>query len=169
MKKSIKLVFSLLICATLFSMMSFTAFADNSKMESRAIDEIIYFDDGSYCITTINTIESTFASSCTDGILSTNSSITSTKSTIYYSALHTALWKFNLTASFTYNGSTSTCTSSSSSVDIYDTSWYVNSKTASKSGNKATGTVIMKRNVLGIITTRTASLTMTCDKNGNVS
>lgn len=169
MKRSVKIVFSLLLCVTLFSMMSFTAFASATKTEIEAIDDIVYFDDGSYCITTIEPITNTSLLSGADGTLSTTSSITATKSTTYYSALNVALWKFNLTGTFTYNGTTSTCTSASCSVNIYNSSWYIDSKAASKSGNKATGSVVMKRSALGLTIVRTANLTMTCDKNGNIS
>lgn len=81
-----------------------------------------------------------------------------------------AKWKAVLTGTFTYNGTTSTCTASSCSVTIYDTSWYNISKSASKSGNTATATVTMGLKVLGVTVSKpTYDLTLTCDKDGNLS
>lgn len=80
------------------------------------------------------------------------------------------VWQIILTGVFEYNGTTATCTSSSCSVDIYDSSWYVISKSVSKSGDAASATVEMGRKVLGVtIKEETYRLSLTCDKNGNVS
>lgn len=79
-------------------------------------------------------------------------------------------WVITLNGTFTYTGTTSTCTASSCTVTINDNSWYVVSKSASKSGSTATANVTMGRKVLGItITKNDYTLTLTCDKNGNLS
>lgn len=79
-------------------------------------------------------------------------------------------WVITLNGTFTYTGTTSTCTASSCTVTINDNSWYVVSKSASKSGSTATANVTMGRKVLGItITKKDYTLTLTCDKNGNLS
>ena len=55
-------------------------------------------------------------------------------------------------------------------VTIYDSSWYTVSKSASKSGNTATGSVIMGDTANGVTVKRVpVSLTLTCDANGNLS
>ena len=169
MKKTAIVIASLLLFSSLFFTTSITAFAANDKNEHNENSEIFYLDDGSFYITSIQTISNTQKHQGNKGSLATYSSVTTTKSTTYYNALNVAQWKFNLTCSFTFNGTTSTCTSASSSVNIYDSSWNIESKTASKSGNKATGSVVMKTNFLGLVLKRTANLTITCDKNGNIS
>lgn len=79
-------------------------------------------------------------------------------------------WKAVLNGTFTYNGSSAICTDSSVSITIYDSSWYTISKSASKSGNKATASVTMGQKVGGITVARVpVSLTLSCDANGNLS
>lgn len=93
-----------------------------------------------------------------------------TKTYTYNSSSGTALWKAVLSGTFTYTGLDATCTVSSCDVTIYDSDWYVVSKSASKSANSATASVTMGQKVLGItVSKRTASLQLTCDANGYLS
>lgn len=79
-------------------------------------------------------------------------------------------WIATLSGTFTYNGTSATCTSSSVNVSISDNAWYLISKSAAKSGNTATATVTMGLKVLGITVSKpTYNLTLTCDKDGNLS
>lgn len=77
------------------------------------------------------------------------------------------LASFTLSCTFTYDGSTSTCTSASHSEAIYDSTWKFTSATASRSGNKGIGSFIAKCSATGQTVSKT--LTLTCDKNGNIS
>lgn len=121
--------------------------------------EIIYFEDGSYMTVEIIT-KGTRASG----------SVSGSKPYTYYDSDGVAQWKATLTGSFTYNGSSATCTSSSVDVTIYNSTWYVSSKSAGKSGNTATASVTMGKKMLGVtVTTKSASISLTCDKNGNLS
>ena len=122
-------------------------------------DDIIYLESGAY-------IE------VSRGVLSVTASGTTTRYVDYncFSSDGTALWNIRLSGTFTYNGTTATCTSSSCTVDIYDTSWYEISRSATKSGASAYASVEMGRKVLGITVEReTYELSLTCDKDGNVS
>lgn len=93
-----------------------------------------------------------------------------TKTYTYNSSSGTALWKAVVSGTFTYTGSSATCTASSCDVTIYDSDWYVVSKSASKSANNAIASVTMGQKVLGItVSKRTASLQLTCDASGNLS
>lgn len=79
-------------------------------------------------------------------------------------------WKAVLTGTFTYNGTTATCTTSSVTVTVYASNWYEVSKTAGKSGASATGSVTMGRKVLGItVAKETYDMTLTCSSNGTLS
>lgn len=121
--------------------------------------EIIYLDDGSYL--TVETV--------TNGIRAAWS-VTGNKVYTHYSASGSSNWKVVLTGSFTYTGSSATCTSSSVDVTIYDSSWYVIYKCASKSGNAANGSVTMGDKLDGeTITKVPVDLTLSCDANGNLS
>lgn len=122
--------------------------------------EIIRLEDGTYLEITLESVPQTRASG----------SLTKTKNYTYKDADGTAQWKISLTGSFTYTGTTSTCTAASCNVTIYQSDWSVASKSASKSGNTAYGTARILRKYLGAtVSDKTYNLTLTCDKNGNVS
>lgn len=122
-------------------------------------EETILFEDGSRLQITI--FESSTRASGTK---------TGYAQCLYSGSDGAAEWRAILTGTFTYNGTTSTCTASSCSVTIYDNSWYNISKSASKSGNTATATVTMGLKVLGVTVSKpTYNLTLTCDKDGNLS
>lgn len=76
---------------------------------------------------------------------------------------------FKLTAKFSYNGSTSSCTSATYSTSIFNDEWSFTEASANRSGNRATGSFTAKLIHLGI-TRQTISdtVTLTCDKNGNI-
>lgn len=120
---------------------------------------IVYFDDGSYMTVEIITNDARVSGSKT-GI----------KQYTYYDVDGVSQWKAALTGSFTYTGSSATCTSSSVSVTIYDSSWYEIYKLASKSGNVAKASVTMGDKLVGgTVTEVPVNLTLTCDVNGNLS
>lgn len=88
----------------------------------------------------------------------------------HYDSNGVSNWKVVLSGSFAYTGSSSSCTASNMNVTIYDSSWYTVSKSASKSGNTATGSAIMGDTASGVTVKRVPiNLTLTCDANGNLS
>lgn len=122
-------------------------------------NEIIYLDDGSYI--TVETITSGMRAS---------GSVSGGKQYTHYGNDGGSNWKAVLNGSFTYTGSSATCTSSSVNVTIYDSSWYVISKSASKSGNQAIGSVTMGEKADGVTVMKVpVSLSLQCDPNGNLS
>lgn len=121
--------------------------------------ETVYFDDGSYLTVEI----------ITNGSRATGS-VTGSKPATYYDSDGVAQWKAILSGTFTYTGTSATCTSANMSVTIYDSSWYVISKSASKSGNTATGNATIGDKLGGVTVSKApVSLTLTCDANGNLS
>ena len=148
-----KAIISFLVVCLLFSTMSLFVFASPDETT-----DIEYFNDGSYSIITLETISMT------------KGTVSKSKSYKYYNSNSILQWKATLTASFSYNGSTASCTSASASYTIYKDSWSNTLSTASKSGATATGNFTFKHYVLGICTkTVNKTLTLTCDKNGNVT
>lgn len=120
---------------------------------------IIYCEDG--CYITVEII--------TNGARESGS-VTGKKRYTYYSESGSKEWVVDLNGSFTYNGSSATCTSSSVDVTIHDSSWYVVSKYATKSSNKASASVTMGDKPAGqLVSTVPVSLTLSCDANGNLS
>lgn len=152
-----KKLFSLIAVITILFTMSSVAFATND-----ASDSIEYFSDGSYIIITLNTENSisTYATNTKTG----------TKDATYYDSDGNILWKATLRATFTYTGSSATCTNAEVVYSTYNTAWKNTSKSATKSGNTATGNVTFKRYVLGIpVETIDKTITMTCSASGVIS
>lgn len=95
---------------------------------------------------------------------------TAKKTGTYKNSSGAVQWSVTVTGTFSYNGSTSSCTKSTVSTEITNTSWKVSSSSASKSGNKATAHATMKCYLLGnVIDTVSKTVTLTCDQNGNLS
>lgn len=148
-----KRIFSILL--VMIFMLTFLPVAGNAAEKV----EMIYFDDGSYM-----TIEIAYSPARATW------SVTGNKQYTYYDSSSVSQWKAVLTGTFTYTGTSSTCTASSVNVTIYDSSWYMISKSASKSGNKATAAVTMGEKADGVTIMKIpVNLTLICDANGNLS
>ena len=93
-------------------------------------------------------------------------SVSGSKPYTCYDSAGTALWKVTLYGTFTYTGSSATCTASSISTTIYDSSWSTGSRSASKSGNKATGSATMKKSTVKSVP---VSLSLSCSASGSLS
>ena len=132
-----------------------------ASAQNKTTETIEHFEDGSYGVICIKTVFSLFAS---------KSSITRTKEYKYYDSSNNLDWKASITATFTYNGTTASCTNVSKSTTVYDTSWKCTASSCNKSGATATGDFTFKQYVSFIpVKTINKTLTLTCDKNGNVS
>lgn len=151
MKRFIVLILVLsLLCITI----PVCASAQVAATETR-----IDFEDGSYMITTIE--ESTSLSRATKN---------QSRIKRYYCADNVLQWRIVLVATFTYDGTTSTCIAAGCSADVYTDNWTVISESSSRSGNTAYGYATLGKITAGVITERPSyTLTLTCDKDGNVS
>jgi PDZ domain-containing secreted protein len=171
MKKSVSIL--VIIIAMLAT--SVPSFADTHSVPGEAevyqtvISGTTYMDDGSYYVTTVN--ESTPSNIPGDMLRAASSTKTSTKRTTYYNSSDESMWYVQVTGTFTYNGTTSSCTSSTVSAAAQGSNWSIVSKSASKSGNQATGSATASRyNVLGIaVQTVSKTVIITCSKTGTVS
>lgn len=127
-----------------------------------AQDEVVYYEDGSYAVVVVMKEENT--------VTRATNRKSGSKAYKYYTADDELVWTVTLNATFSYNGSSATCTSVNSlNVTIYDDSWSTYSKSSTKSGNTATGYVTMRYS--GLLGSRDipATVTLSCDKNGNLS
>lgn len=120
--------------------------------------ETIRFDDGSYMM-----VEMVF------GRVRASGSVTGSKKYTYYNSDDVSQWRAVLTGSFSYSGSSATCSSSSVDVTVYNSDWYVVSKLADKSGNTATASVTMGLPYDGTVAKVPVKLNLKCDANGNLS
>lgn len=160
MKKSLSLFIALITVISMLSVPSALA------QEPPTADEpqIIVYEDGSYLVTTIELCGVQAASAT-----KTNTE-TRTKTVTYYSQSGDVEWKVEVVGTFTYDGTTATCTTAICTASIYNKKWYVVSKSASKSKNVAYGNAVMGYKMLGVtVDKKTCKLALTCDPNGNFS
>lgn len=80
------------------------------------------------------------------------------------------MWSVSIKATFTYNGSTSKCTSCSHSTTAPGKTWSIKSCTSSKSGNKATAKAVATQTGSdGSKYNISRTVTISCSKNGKIS
>lgn len=153
MKKYIRFITTVLLLMTMLPVCCF------AKSTPVGTTEILYLDDGSYITIELKQTESR-----------ASGTKTASKTYTHYSNSGSENWRAVLRGTFSYTGSSATCTAASCDVTITDADWYVVSKTATKNGNSATGELTMGRKFLGItIDKETVSMRLSCDANGNLS
>lgn len=155
--KIVKRISVLFLTLILSMSVPFSVFAQSTVTTN---SEVEYFDDGSYLVTEFTKTITPFSSgSKSEG-----------KTATYYNSDDEKQWSVTIWGTFTYTGSSATCTKASTSYTVYDSAWKVKEATASKSGRTATGNFLVKKYWLGIIT-KTVPMTviMSCDNNGNIS
>ena len=153
MKKILAVFLSVIILLTL-PMISYASDFKDNKAESY----VEYYSDGSYSVTTIETSSITVLA---------NSTVSKSKNTAHYNSDNEMQWVITVKGTFTYTGSSATCTNSTVSYKIYDDHWKVTSAQASKNGRTAKGEFTLKRYVLGIpAKTVNETLTLTCSNTG---
>ena len=87
-----------------------------------------------------------------------------------YDTNGTAVWRMTLTGTFTYDGSSSSCTGASLSFTAYDSAYYKVSGNAYPSGSSAVADFTVGFRVLGItVATTNHHMALSCDANGNLS
>lgn len=120
----------------------------------KTVGDIIYYEDGSYALVTF----------CEDNLARSNTE--KSKSYIYFNPFGQKCFSYTLYAVFTYDGITSRAISHDFGAAIYQQGWDIDSHSEYVSGNTAYG----RATFTGPDgQTRTVSLTLTCDKNGNVT
>ena len=169
MRKLIVIVLAgLCITTTLFSSVSVNASdTETSSDEIRIVvngelkqAKVIHvFDDGSQLLEGQTVITE-----------KTRGSVTAHKPYYHRNSSGNLLWTATVTGTFTYNGSTSSCTNASYSTEVNAGPWSEQSGTAYPSGNSAIADVVMARRLLFIVVeTVPVTVPLTCDKNGNLS
>ena len=156
MKKIVSLIS--ILALTVFPFTINTSAANQPVNQLTANQQIEYYSDGSYAITTLT--ENPVNRASKGG----------SKSYSYYNSDNVLAWRVTLDGTFYYDGGTSSCTSSSVYYTIYNNIWKVTSAVASRSSNKAIGDFTVKRYLLLVpVQTETVRLTITCSPNGTLS
>lgn len=146
MKRTSALFFALLFVVNLLTIPVAAADIDAD------VDNTIYYEDGSYAVIT----QGSAARSSTDR----------EKTYTYYNPQGQRCFAYVLCAVFTYNGVTSSADSCHYRAGIYRQGWDMKSHSEYVSGSTAYGRAVFT-GPNG--ETRNVSLTLACDKNGNVT
>lgn len=152
MKKAISLITVLVL---VFGLLSYSVNATaNTKTE-----DIIRLDNGYYIVIEVVSVENRSTS------IKSGSKVYTCKA-----SNGAEQWRATLYGTFTYTGTSATCTSSGCTTTISDSAWYEVSKSAGKSGNSATAEVTMGEKLLGITINRESiSMKLTCSPTGTLS
>mgnify|MGYP004668836353 FL=1 len=160
--KSIKSIMAAIIALIMIFALTVPVMADEIIGETVESVTVEYLEDGSYYETVI-TVDDTVSGD--SGIMSTTKTRTGSKKTSYKNKSGDVLWYVKVTGKFTYNDSTSKCTSASATAASNSSSWKITDKSSSKSGNKAIGKATAKEQS----TSLTRTVTLSCSKTGKLS
>ena len=162
-----KKITTLFLAAALMIVTSFSTIT-TAEASSHASPnaEIILLENGDYLETTISDVP---ILSSGLAVFSAASTVTKKKTTYYKNENGTVLWSVAITATFTYDGTTSKCTSYSHNTTCLSKAWKIKSASSSKSGNSATAKATATKSIDGTTTDITKTVTITCSKNGVVS
>lgn len=152
MKKMVALCCSLMFILSV----SMTAFAVTPQEEKQ--QQVITYENGDCLI--IET--AVWNEAAPFGVA--RSSRSSSKTARYQNGAGKEVWTFTLRATFSYNGTTSSVSSCSTSYSIKDRTWSCDDHYAEESGNTAYGYGSFSSSV----GSKDVTLSLTCDKNGNI-
>lgn len=147
------------VLSILFAALFLLMLIPSAPAKAETTTDVVYFEDGSYVVTVLQEY-------------STRSSNqkTASKSSTLYDPNGGSVATLTVHGTFRYDGITVTCTASSYTYQIHNSSWSFSSGSASKSGNTATAKGTFARKVLGItVDSKTLTVSLSCDKNGNLS
>ena len=154
-----KVIKQLIICLILFIYIIFPSIQTNAETICSSYTEPVY------CVTVIEQ-----EPVVTISPYSTTNTKTASKTVYYKDANNNTLWYVKVTATFSYNGSTSSCKSASVTAGSYSSDWKVSNKSSSYSGNHGTASATGKKYFSGIVVkTVNESVTLTCSKDGTLS
>ncbi|MBD5150233.1 MAG: hypothetical protein HDT18_07685 [Oscillibacter sp.] len=156
--KRVKYIFAVLLACWMFvGGLCIPAMAADYSEEMQTI---VYFEDGSYLVTTIVSDPQTVMSE--RGTVNTKGG---TKHQDYYNSSRELMWTFRVHGTFTYDGYRAEATYADYSYDVYNSAWSFNSATASYSGATATANGSFSRYTLP----NSVSLSLTCSPKGVLS
>ena len=157
MKKLLSVFLAVII---IFSTLTVSVFASDDEIVISETTE--QFEDGSYLIVTLTEEKSSN--------LRATSTKTGSKTFTLYNSNDEKLLVMKLTATFSYTGSSATCTNVAPTFTVYNSNWRVTKSTGTKSGNKGIGDFTAKQYVLNVpINTKDVTITITCSNTGVLS
>lgn len=161
MKKNKPILLSLLM---FFTFMATPTFADAASNET-----VTHFDDGSYIVTTIIE-EPTLQRPSGMQTNATSTNVTASKRMNYCNASNEVMWYIKVTGSFTYNGTTAKCNSSSIKAESLVSTWKLSKLSSARSGATAYAGATAKHYMAGVvINTMDELISLTCSPSGKFS
>ncbi len=162
-----KKIFSLLIAIVFSLSIAMPAYATTEAIASDAISiidstEIIQTDDG-YITVELVTVE---------GAARAANTVQKNKVVTKYDTDNRVLWKYTLSATFSYvYGESAVCTNATYNVFDDSSIWYFSDGSATREGNVAHGYGTFERKLIGLIVLETINIniSLTCDVYGNIS
>lgn len=128
--------------------------------------EIVYLDGGYYIETTLEEVP---IYNIVSPQSTKSNAITITKTAKYKNKSGTTLWSVSITATFSYNGTSSQCTQYYHSASAPAATWRIKSVSSYKNGNSATAIAIATHTIENQSQDITKSVTIQCSKDGVVS
>ena len=165
MKKFLAICLTFVVACSCFAFVS-TAETEASSSNEVTVSKTIEQLDGGYILETVVTEETLGKTARANEYVRVGTKTNRLKNTS-----GEVLWTFTLRGQYdVVEGVSSVCTLASYSHSISDSSWSLDSASTTKSGNKAMASATFKKKLLFVTTeTKTINLTLTCDKNGNLS
>jgi hypothetical protein len=155
-------LFTMILTCLFILVMGMPVFASDSTTTTT----IEYLPNGDYIETTIEEA----SSGASFALLTASSTKSGSKTISYANSAGVTQWYVKVTGSFTYNGSTSSCTSSSVTAASQSSVWTISNKSASKSGATATASCTAKLYSASlVIQTINKTVNLTCSKTGTLS
>lgn len=151
---------SLVILLTLVMMISSVFCLPVSALSANKVTEttIEYLENGDY-IETVLTYEDS----------PTRATKSGSKTKNYKNSSGIVLWSVKVTGTFTYNGTTSSCTAVTHSTTCPGANWTIKSASSSRSGNTATAKATATLKAGSISQDYTMSVTLKCSASGTLS
>lgn len=161
--------------------MIFIPFCIFAQAEDGAADkQTEFFEDGSYITIEISSVITNENSDVFTKILEFYrkllefftgiKSVSKIKYASYYDKNGNLLWTVFLEAEFSYNRKTSYCKSARTYSEIYDNDWEISFCEHKTDGNRAEAVFTIQQTKLGVkLRNINKTLSLTCDKNGNIS
>ncbi len=157
-KKSISITLIIaVICCTVLSL------SVGAASENYSVVDIECLNNGDYIETVISDIDEQVVPS----VGRASKSITKTR--YYKNSEGTVLWSVSITGTFTYNGTTSTCTSCSHKTTSPASAWSITSSSHSKSGNTATARATATYETATTSKDYQMSISIKCSASGTIS
>lgn len=154
-----KRLFAILLTVAIICCSTFCTSVSASEVTQKTETTIEYLENGD-CIKTYITYYETNSRATTKS---------GSKTKEYQNSSGETLWSVTVTGTFSYDGTTSSCTKVSHSAVAYSSGWSIKSSSSSKSGNTATADATATYKLLLISKDYSMTVSLSCSPQGVLS